>query len=140
MTQEMFQNFDSMFSMFWVFFIIVFALGIGFTILFFWRMIRAGRTFDQMASGAQPVQPVAREKEIIREVIKIDALTAAIFTTKIKPNARTAVQTGRHMDPCLWRTAIASIQDNGKEEPSIHSSKWLDKRMFINLRVITTPL
>jgi hypothetical protein len=71
MSQEMFQNFDSMFSMFWVFFSIVFALGIGFTILFFCRMIRAGRTFDQMASGAQPVQPVAREKEIIREVIKI---------------------------------------------------------------------
>jgi len=71
MSQDMFQNFDSMFSMFWVFFIIVFALGIGFTILFFWRMIKAGRTFDQMASGAQPVQPVAREKEIIREVIKI---------------------------------------------------------------------
>jgi len=67
----MFQNFDSMFSMFWVFFSIVSALGIGFTILFFWRMIRAGRTFDQMAYGAQPVQPVAREKEIIREVIKI---------------------------------------------------------------------
>jgi len=67
----MFQNFDSMFSMFWVFFGIVFALGIGFTILFFWRMIRAGRTFDQMTSGAQPVQPVTREKEIIREVIKI---------------------------------------------------------------------
>lgn len=67
----MFQNFDSTFSMFWVFFSTVFALGIGFTILFFWRMIRAGRTFDQMPSGAQPVQPVAREKEIIREVIKI---------------------------------------------------------------------
>ena len=67
----MFQNFDSMFSMFWVFFSIVFALGIGFTILFFWRMIRASRTFGQMDSGAQPVQPVAREKEIIREVIKI---------------------------------------------------------------------
>jgi len=109
MSQEMFQNFDSMFSMFWVFFIIVFALGIGFTILFFWRMIRAGRTFDQMASGAQPVQPVAREKEIIREVIKIDALTAAIFTTKIKPNARTAVQIGRHTNPCFWRSATASI-------------------------------
>jgi hypothetical protein len=46
MSQEMFQNFESMFSMFWVFFGIVFALGIGFTILFFWRMIRAGRTFD----------------------------------------------------------------------------------------------
>lgn len=71
MSQEMFQNFDSTFSMFWVFFSTVFALGIGFTILFFWRMIRAGRTFDQMPSGAQPVQPVAREKEIIREVIKI---------------------------------------------------------------------
>jgi len=67
----MFQNFESMFSMFWVFFGIVFALGIGFTILFFWRMIRASRTFDQTASEAQPVQPVAREKEIIREVIKI---------------------------------------------------------------------
>jgi DNA-directed RNA polymerase subunit RPC12/RpoP len=60
MSQDIFQNFDSMFSMFWVFFSIVFALGIGFTIL-----------FDQMASGAQSVQPVAREKEIIREVIKI---------------------------------------------------------------------
>lgn len=67
----MFQNMESMFSMFWVFFAIVFALGIGFTILFFWRMIRVGRTFGQTSSEMQPVQSVASEKEIIREVIRI---------------------------------------------------------------------
>ena len=64
----MFPSFDSMFSLFWVFFAIVAIFIVISFILGFRRMLRFGRVEDQ----AFPESPqVVREKEIIREVVKI---------------------------------------------------------------------
>jgi len=65
--QDMFPSFDTMFSLFWIVFILV-AVSIVVSVIFtFWRMIKAGRIQDRYAEAQPPVQ----EKEIIREVIKI---------------------------------------------------------------------
>jgi hypothetical protein len=65
---DMFPSFDSMFSLFWIFFVIVAILVIISFILGFRRMLRFGRVENQVF----PESPqVVREKEIIREVIKI---------------------------------------------------------------------
>lgn len=64
----MFPSFDSMFSLFWIFFIVITVLVIVSFIFRFWRMVKSGKIQDQTSSEAQPL---VREKEIIREVIKI---------------------------------------------------------------------
>lgn len=68
MEGDMFPSFDSMFSLFWIFFVIVAILVIVSFILGFRRMLRFGRVENQVFhDGPQ----VVREKEIIREVVKI---------------------------------------------------------------------
>jgi hypothetical protein len=68
MIGDMFPSFDSMFSLFWIFFVIVAILLIISFILGFRRMLRFGRVEDQVFSESPQV---VREKEIIREVVKI---------------------------------------------------------------------
>jgi flagellar basal body-associated protein FliL len=68
MISEMFQPFESMFSMFWIFFVLVFVIIVASIVLAFWKMIKSGKIQDQTSSEAQPI---VKEKEIIREVVKI---------------------------------------------------------------------
>jgi flagellar basal body-associated protein FliL len=68
MISEMFQPFESMFSMFWIFFVLVFVIIVASIVLAFWKMIKSGNVQDQTSSEAQPI---VKEKEIIREVVKI---------------------------------------------------------------------
>jgi flagellar basal body-associated protein FliL len=68
MISEMFQPFESMFSMFWIFFVLVFVIIVASIVLTFWKMIRSGKIQDQTSSEAQPI---VKEKEIIREIVKI---------------------------------------------------------------------
>jgi flagellar basal body-associated protein FliL len=68
MISEMFQPFESMFSMFWIFFVLVFVIIVASIVLTFWKMIKSGKIQDQTSSEAQPI---VKEKEIIREVVKI---------------------------------------------------------------------
>jgi flagellar basal body-associated protein FliL len=68
MISEMFQPFESMFSMFWIFFVLVFVIIVASIVLAFWKMIKSGKIQDQTSSEAQPM---VKEKEIIREVVKI---------------------------------------------------------------------
>jgi DNA-directed RNA polymerase subunit RPC12/RpoP len=69
MLQEPFQSFDSVFSLFWVFFIIIAILIVASFVLSFWRSMKAGSSVENQVFS-QPQQPVT-EKEVIREVIKI---------------------------------------------------------------------
>lgn len=57
-----------MFSMFWIFFVLVFVIIVASIVLAFWKMIKSGKIQDQTSSEAQPI---VKEKEIIREVVKI---------------------------------------------------------------------
>lgn len=68
MSLEQFPAFDTMFSLFWIVFIIVFALIVAFFVLVFWGIIKSAKTQRQKSSEPQPT---VKEKEIIREVIKI---------------------------------------------------------------------
>ena len=68
MISEMFQPFESMFSMFWIFFVLVFVIIVASIVLTFWKMIKSGKIQDQTSSEAQPI---VKEKEIIREIVKI---------------------------------------------------------------------
>jgi flagellar basal body-associated protein FliL len=68
MISEMLQPFESMFSMFWIFFVLVFVIIVASIVLTFWKMIKSGKIQDQTSSEAQPI---VKEKEIIREVVKI---------------------------------------------------------------------
>jgi flagellar basal body-associated protein FliL len=68
MEQNMFPPFDSMFSLFWVFFIIVAVVIVLSFVLTFWRMIKGGKTQEQTYSEPEP--PVS-QREIIREIVKI---------------------------------------------------------------------
>lgn len=72
MEADMFPSFDSMFSLFWVFFVIVAIFVIISFVLGFRRMLRyGGRVEDQVFSEVPQSPQVVREKEIIREVVKI---------------------------------------------------------------------
>jgi hypothetical protein len=72
MEAEMFPPFDAMFSLFWVFFIIVAIFVVISFILGFRRMLKyGGRLEDQGFSEAPQNPQVVMEKEIIREVVKI---------------------------------------------------------------------
>jgi hypothetical protein len=71
MEADMFPSFDSMFSLFWIFFVIVAVFVIISFILGFRRMLKYGRVEDQVFSEVPQNPQVIREKEIIREVIKI---------------------------------------------------------------------
>lgn len=66
--QDMFPSFDSMFSLFWVFFIVVAVFMVLFFVLMFWRMIKGAKIQDQIYPEPEP--PVS-QKEIIREIVKI---------------------------------------------------------------------
>ena len=66
--EGMFPSIESMFSLFWIFFVIVAILVIISFILGFRRMLRFGRVENQVFSDGPQV---VREKEIIREVVKI---------------------------------------------------------------------
>jgi hypothetical protein len=68
MVGDMFPSFDSMFSLFWIFFVIVAILVIISFILGFRRMLKYGQVENQ---GFSENPQVVREKEIIREVVKI---------------------------------------------------------------------
>jgi predicted membrane protein len=68
MSLDPFQSFDSMSSLFWIFFIIVVAFMVVFFIFVFWRMIKSAKTQYKTPSEAEPI---TKEKEIIREVVKI---------------------------------------------------------------------
>jgi flagellar basal body-associated protein FliL len=68
MISEMLQPFESMFSMFWIFFVLVFVIIVASIVLTFWKMIKSGKIQDQTSSEAQPI---VKEKEIIREIVKI---------------------------------------------------------------------
>ncbi len=68
MVGDIFSFFDSIFSLFWIFFVIVAIFVIISFILGFRRMLRFGQVENQVF----PENPqVVREKEIIREVVKI---------------------------------------------------------------------
>jgi hypothetical protein len=68
MEADMFPSFDSMFSLFWIFFVIVAIFVIISFILGFRRMLKYGQAENQVFSESPQV---VREKEIIREVVKI---------------------------------------------------------------------
>jgi DNA-directed RNA polymerase subunit RPC12/RpoP len=67
--EDFFPSLDSMFSLFWVFFIVVAVFMVVFFVFAFWRAIKSGKSQDQ--TYAQPTQPPVMQKEIIREVVKI---------------------------------------------------------------------
>jgi flagellar basal body-associated protein FliL len=66
---DLFPSFDSMFSLFIVFFIIVLTLIISIFVFTLWRMAKQGKAPDQ--TYTQPAQPPAVQKEVIREIVKI---------------------------------------------------------------------
>jgi CHASE3 domain sensor protein len=64
----MFQPFESMFSMFGMFFVLVFVIIVASIVLTFWKMIKSRNVQDQTSYESQPI---VKEKEIIREVVKM---------------------------------------------------------------------
>jgi hypothetical protein len=68
MEAGMFPSFDSLFSLFWIFFVIVAIFVVISFILGFRRMFKYRHVENQVFSQSPTV---IREKEIIREVVKI---------------------------------------------------------------------
>jgi DNA-directed RNA polymerase subunit RPC12/RpoP len=60
---------DGMFDvMFWAIFIFSIVFMVVFLVAFVYRVIKGGKFSDQVMSGNQPI---VKEKEIIREIVKI---------------------------------------------------------------------
>jgi uncharacterized membrane protein len=61
----MFELFD---TMFWIVFITIFVIIVAFWVFFLWGIVKGRKTQDQTS---YEVQPIVKEKEVIREVVKI---------------------------------------------------------------------
>lgn len=81
-------------TMFWITFILSLIFTVFFFVVLIIRIIKAGSKIQEQTTSE--TQPIIKEREIIREIVKIRCPTAATFTMKSWINA--LIEAAKNLD------------------------------------------